>query len=111
SDSKSTNDTNLTVSKAQTTTTIQFSTSGSVVLAIVKVAVVPPAEGIPTGVVTFSDGPPGTGITLGTAALDSSGTVTLAISNLGIPTNRIVACYSGDGCFEMSCSSPPIIIF
>ena len=59
--------------------------------AVSLVATVTTASGAPTGTVTFS----AAGKTLGTVALNSSGTATLSTSSLGLGSNAITATYNG----------------
>jgi probable HAF family extracellular repeat protein len=67
---------------------------------------VAPGTGLPTGTVTFSDGT----TSLGTAAVNNSGTATLTTSSLASGNHSITASYSGDGNFTAS-SSPPSATF
>ena len=55
-------------------------------------------SGVPTGTVTFSEG----STTLGTAALDSTGTATLNISTLSVGSDTITASYGGDASYAGS---------
>jgi len=65
--------------------------------AVTLTATVRPSSGsgVPSGTVTFQDG----ATTLGTAALDSSGSATLAASSLAVAAHPITATYSGDNGF------------
>ncbi|AKV00567.1 Flagellar hook-length control protein FliK [Labilithrix luteola] len=60
------------------------------------------ANGTPDGTVTFSDG----AATLGTVALDVTGTATLAVSSLGAGTHALTAAYAPGGAFLPSTSDP-----
>jgi hypothetical protein len=69
------------------------------------VDVLAPGSGKPTGSVTFYDGGVGTGTSLGTATLDSSGVATFHYSGLSAGTHGITAQYGGDSSFDSSSTS------
>src|SRR5439155_731286 len=56
--------------------------------------------GIPTGTVTFKDGPS----TLGTGTLNSSGQAAFTISTLAVGSHSITAFYGGDANFNRGTS-------
>jgi hypothetical protein len=60
--------------------------------AVIFTATVSSPIGVPTGAVTFYDGP----TVLGTATLNESGVAVLSVSTLGIGTHSIRAFYNGD---------------
>ncbi len=60
-----------------------------------------PGSGIPTGTVTFMDGP----TTLGTGTLNSSGVATFTTSGLSVTGHSITAVYGGDTDFTGSTSA------
>jgi hypothetical protein len=86
---------------SNTTTTVASSANPSVwgqpVMFTATVAPVPPAEGTPTGTVTFKDGT----VTLGTATM-ASGQATLTTSALTVGKHTITATYNGGGSFIKS---------
>jgi hypothetical protein len=86
------------VGKAATTTTLNFTKSGSTVNFTASVAVTAPGAGSATGTVAFKDGT----TTIGTATL-SGGKATFSKSNLS--GHSITAVYSGDGNFGTSTSN------
>ena len=59
-----------------------------------------PGGGIPTGTVTFKDGPS----TLGTATLNGSGQAMFTTSTLAAGSHSITASYGGDANFKGSTS-------
>jgi hypothetical protein len=93
------------VNRDATSITLSSSTNPSVlgqsVTFTVTVVGAPPGSGIPTGTITFYDGSK----SLGTATVDSTGTATLAISNLTIGVHNITATYSGDADYKYVKSS------
>jgi VCBS repeat-containing protein len=74
---------------------------GQSVVMTATVSALAPGAGTPTGAITFSDG----STSLGTAALDSTGTASLTTSALGVGTHTITASYAGDSNFNASTSS------
>jgi hypothetical protein len=74
---------------------------GQAVTIAAAVSAVAPGSGIPSGTVTFEDG----ASTLGTAALDASGTAALSTSLLSVGTHSITAVYGGDSRFLPSTSA------
>lgn len=92
------------VQQAPTTTSVQAPTgsalaSSGVVLAIRVVS----TNGlvVPDGTVVVSDGSTAMG---SVSVINGEATMTEAFSSLG--THQLIACYSGDGNFSSSCSSP-----
>lgn len=85
-----------TVDRAPTTTTVTPSSNPSIlnqpVTFIAVVTVNAPGAGTPTGTVTFKDGT----TTLGSSALDGTGTATITTSSLTVGIHNITASYSGD---------------
>lgn len=90
------------VSKANTTTTIESnldpSLEGQLVTFKATVTPVAPGTGTPGGTVTFKD----SGITLGSASLDGTGCATFPTTAVGVGTRAITAEYDGDSSFEGS---------
>jgi hypothetical protein len=88
------------VKKAGTTTSVcssaNPSASGQSVTFTATVTAKSPGAGIPTGTVTFKDGPS----TLGTGTLNGSGQATFTISALAVGSHAITASYDGDANFE-----------
>jgi len=83
----------LTVQIATTSTTVTVTPSPAIVDSPASfVAKVTSNGGIPTGNITFS----ADGVSIGTAALDATGTATLAYSALPPGTHSITASYAGD---------------
>ncbi len=64
-------------------------------------AAVAPAVGVPTGTVTFYDGP----TSIGTGTLDSNGLATLALNSLTVGSHAITAQFAGDGDFNGATSA------
>ncbi len=99
--SSSSGNTPLTVSKADTTTTVNSSANPSVfgqsVTFTATVAPVSPGTGTPGGTVTFKNG----GTTLGTGTL-SGGQASFSTSALSVGTHTITADYAGDANFNLS---------
>ena len=84
----------LQVQMATTTATATSGANPSIVLAPVTFTVrVSGNGGIPTGIATFI----ADGATLGTAALDSTGSASLSNSGLAVGSHSITVSYSGDG--------------
>ncbi|HEX4155828.1 MAG TPA: Ig-like domain repeat protein [Acidobacteriaceae bacterium] len=92
------------IQQAATTTTLSTTNATPTVgTSVTFTATISSAEGpLPSGSVTFTDG----GTTLGTEALDGSGTATLTLSSLAPGTHSIVASYGGDTDDAVSSSSP-----
>jgi hypothetical protein len=94
-----------TVNQAGTTTGIGSSPNpsnyGVSVTFTASVTAVAPGAGTPTGTVTFKDGSG----TLGSAALNGSGTATYSTSSLSATSHSITAVYSGDTNFTTSTST------
>jgi N-acetylneuraminic acid mutarotase len=94
-----------TVSRASTTTTVNSSVNASILNQLVTftahVSVVSPGSGTPTGSVTFLDG----STTLGTVALNASGSATFTTSSLAVNAHSITAAYTGDSNFSGSASA------
>jgi hypothetical protein len=67
-----------------------------------SVAVPPPGAGVPTGIVTFTDG----ATVVGTSPLSPSGKATLITAGLQVGTHALAATYGGDGNFLSSTSTP-----
>ena len=92
------------VNKAPTSTTLSSvpnpSFFGDGVTLTATVTVPPPGAGVPTGVVTFTDGT----TVVGTSPLSPSGQATLITAGLQVGTHALVATYSGDGNFLSSTS-------
>ncbi len=102
----------LTITKADTTTTVASSLNPSVrgqsVILSATVTAVSPGSGVPSGNVSFKSGDmvfPDGGATLGTVALNGSGQATYTTSALNIATHNITAVYDGDTNFDGSSSS------
>jgi aspartate carbamoyltransferase regulatory subunit len=104
---KSATSSSFNVSKGVTTTTLAASTNflvyGLSATFTATVGTAAPASGTPTGTVTFKDGT----ATLGTAALNASGSATFSTNRISAATaNRtITAVYAGDSNFSTSTSS------
>jgi sugar lactone lactonase YvrE len=81
------------------TSSVNPSASGQNVVFTVKVATVNGL--VPTGVVTFSDG----ATTLGTGALDGTGTTTYATSALVVGSHTISVSYAGDSNYSLATAS------
>ncbi|QEH37847.1 Copper resistance protein CopC [Aquisphaera giovannonii] len=91
-----------TVNAAATTTAVASSLSPSAYgSSVTFTATVSSGAGVPGGTVTFADG----ATTLGTAALDGTGTATLTIAALGAGSHSITASYGGAGNFAGSASA------
>jgi len=94
--------TQLVIGKIATTTDLGTSTtSGTTPQVILVAAVLPGSAPVPTGTITFNNGP----TVVGSAQLDSSGLATL-VPNLPLGTYTIVAVYSGDLLHSPSTSLP-----
>ncbi|WP_426571063.1 Ig-like domain repeat protein [Aquihabitans sp. McL0605] len=65
------------------------------------VSVVAPGVGVPTGDVTFTDGP----FTLGTAPVSPAGVAVLATSSLPVGSHSVIATYGGDSAMTGSAST------
>lgn len=87
------------VNQAATQVSLVPSTASSVVGAPVTftatVTAVAPGAGVPTGSIVFTDG----ATTLGTVALDSSGTAELTTWSLGVGAHSIGAVFGGDAAY------------
>lgn len=84
-----------------TTTTVQSTgatTAGQSLDLVAAVAPTPPGGGVPTGTITFSDGP----TPLGAQAVDSSGRATITVPGATAGVHTITAAYGGDGGFAPS---------
>jgi len=79
----------------------RIGTSGTTPQVILVAAVLPGSAPVPTGTITFNNGP----TVVGSAQLDSSGLATL-VPNLPLGTYTIVAVYSGDLLHSPSTSLP-----
>jgi hypothetical protein len=94
------------VNKAPTSTTLSSipnpSYFGDGVTLTASVAVPPPGAGVPTGIVTFTDG----ATVVGTSPLSPSGKATLITAGLQVGTHALAATYGGDGNFLSSTSTP-----
>jgi hypothetical protein len=88
---------------ATTTSLAASSTQATSGQAVTFTAVVAPksGSGIPTGIVAFSDG----GTQIGTASLNSFGSVAFDTSSLAVGSHSISAAYSGDTNFAASTSA------
>ena len=97
---------NQIVAKGQTAATLASNLSSSVfgqgMTLTVKVQVVAPAVGLPTGTVTFLDG---TTILATGVALNGSGQASFSTSSLAPGTHSLTAIYSGDVNFASSTST------
>lgn len=95
----------VTITMADSTTTLSSSANPSVysqpVTFTAVVAAVAPSTGIPTGTVTFMDG----FTILGTATLDATGTATLTTQTLKVGSHTMTAVYGGDTNFNGSTSN------
>jgi hypothetical protein len=91
--------------KLNSTTSVTSSANPSVfgqgVTFTAIVSAVPPGSLIPSGTVTFKEGP----VTLGTATLNGSGQATLSTAQLRVGGHPITAFYSGDSAFNPSNNS------
>ena len=103
--STNTSEFSSTSSAAETTTVVTSSDNPSVfgqeVTFTAMVTVVAPNVGTPTGIVTFLDG----ASTLGTGALDDTGTASLSTSTLAVGSHPVTAVYGGDASDQASTSS------
>ncbi len=77
------------------------SQGGQAVTFTATVSAAPPASGIPTGTVTFTDN----GMTLGTEPVNSGGVATFTTSQLTVGSHTIQASYNGDNTFNGSSAS------
>ncbi|MCI0461199.1 MAG: Ig-like domain repeat protein [Gemmataceae bacterium] len=93
----------LVIDKANTSVAVAAAPSATVfgqpVTFTATVSAVPPGAGLPTGPVTFYDGPSTTGRNLGTLNLDGNGTASLQVSSLTAAIHTITVAYSGDSNF------------
>ena len=93
------------VNKAPTVSTLisvpNPSFFGDGVTLTASVTVPSPGAGVPTGIVTFTDGT----TVVGTSPLSPSGTATLITAGLQVGTHALVATYGGDGNFLSSTST------
>jgi len=96
---------NLTINKADTTTTLSSSVNPSLlnqsVTFTATVAVVAPGAGTRTGTVTFKDG----STIISTGPVNASGIATFTTSALAVGAHPITAVYGGDANFNGSTSS------
>jgi hypothetical protein len=94
------------VNKAPTSSTLSSvpnpSFFGDGVTLTATVTVPPPGAGVPTGIVTFTDGT----TVVGASPLSPSGQATLNTAGLQVGTHALVATYGGDGNFLSSTSTP-----
>jgi hypothetical protein len=94
------------VNKGSTTTSLTSSPNPAVFGQSLNLSAIVSAAGsssvIPTGTVTFADGP----ITIGTATVDNTGKATFSTTSLSAGTHSITATYSGDDNFTGSASTP-----
>lgn len=98
----------LTVEQATTSVSLSSSASNiapSSTLTLVG-TVTPQIGGVPTGSITFLDD----GNSIGTSALNQSGTASLSTSSLTIGAHTMTASYSGDGNFLGSLSSQSVSV-
>jgi uncharacterized repeat protein (TIGR01451 family) len=99
-----------TVSRSGTATTVSSSLNPSTYGEEVEftATVIPATAGVPTGSVTFFDGPIAPENAIGTSSLDASGHAVLVISTLAAADHSIRAVYSGDAAFNPSAS--PVLV-
>ena len=92
----------LSVGTEATTASLSVSpTSPAFGQAVTLTATVTAAFGVPTGMVTFTDG----SMTLGTIMVNGSGVATLTTTSLAVGSHPLLATYSGDGNDQVSQSS------
>ncbi|MGC8640994.1 MAG: beta strand repeat-containing protein, partial [Isosphaeraceae bacterium] len=95
----------LTVSQATVTPVLQESTTASKYGQSVTFKATLKAYGLgalPTGSVTFYDGPSSTATPIGTVPIDSTGAASLSVSSLGVGTHSIYASYGGNSNYTSS---------
>ncbi len=91
----------LALSSVTLTSSQNPSQGGQAVTFTATVSAAPPASGIPTGTVTFTDN----GMTLGTEPVNSGGVATFTTSQLTVGSHTIQASYNGDNTFNGSSAS------